>query len=104
MVACVLTTLAGELIAWHLLLPRLQQRVADDVLAVPNAIQSAAATTGGLMLAGLGAALLACTLYNRLVRERARRREGAARGIAFLTSLGHAARGQPPSFDRQSQD
>ncbi|WP_148268116.1 hypothetical protein [Pseudoxanthomonas spadix] len=102
--ACVLLTLAAELIAWHLLVPRLQQRVASGTLAAADAIDSAAASTGGLMLAVLGGALLACTLYNRFARERARRREADARQIAFLTSLGHRLPGRRPSSDRKSQD
>lgn len=102
--ACVLLTLAAELIAWRLLVPDLQQRVAGGTLAAADAIDSAAASTGGLMPAVLGGALLACTLYNRLARERARRRQAHARQIALSTSLGHCLPGRRPSSDPKSQD
>jgi hypothetical protein len=102
--ACLLAAFAAGPIARHWLVPRLQQRVADGLLQAPQAIESAAASAGGLMLACLGGALLACTLYNRLARERARRRQARAREITFLTSLGHSLPGPRPSSDRQSQD
>jgi hypothetical protein len=69
----------GERVARHLPLPCLQRGVANGVPTVPNAVASAVAAIGGPMLAGLGAALLARTLYNRIAREYMRRREGAAR-------------------------
>jgi len=104
LVSCVLAAFAAELAAWHLLVPNLQQRVAEGTLVAPRSIESAAIATGGLMLASLGSALLACTLYNRSAPERARRRASVEREIAFLTSLGHCVPGQRPSSDRQSQD
>lgn len=90
--------------ARHLLVPDPQQRVASGTLAAADAIDSAAASTAGLMLAVLGGALLACTLYNRLARERARRRQADARQIALLTSLGHRLSGRRPPSDPKSQD
>lgn len=103
-VAWVLLTLAAGWMARHLLVPDLQQRVASGTLAAADAIDSAAASTAGLMLAVLGGALLACTLYNRLARERARRRQADARQIALLTSLGHRLSGRRPPSDPKSQD
>lgn len=103
-VACVLLTLAAGWMGRHLLVSGLQQRVAGGTLAAADAIDSAAASTGGLMLAVLVAALLACTLYNRLARERARRRQTHARHIALSTSLGHRLPGRRPPSDSKSQN
>jgi hypothetical protein len=101
-VAWVLLTLAAELNAWHLLVPRLQQRVASGTLAAADATDSAAASTGGPMLAVLGGALLACTLYNRFARVRARRPRGRSASHRVL-DLTRPSPDWPPTFIRSKE-
>lgn len=103
-VACLLAPLAGVMVATHWRVPDLQERVSRGTLAPGKAIETAAASTSGFLLVCLASALLACTLYNRFARERARGRNAGAREMAFLTSLGHRLTGPRLSSDRKSQD
>ena len=103
-VLCLPTAFVGLLLAWNAGLPQLQASVAQGRTSPAHAIESAAAMAGGLTLASLGAALPACILYNRLRRERGRRRAAATREVEFLSSLGHSISARRPFPDRQTQD